>query len=55
MPLEIKYQDGGMTEWLKVTVLKTVVPLWYRGFESPSLRFCQALPNVSADSAYGLR
>ena len=27
-----------MTEWLKVTVLKTVVPLWHRGFESLSLR-----------------
>ena len=29
---------GGMAEWFKATVLKTVVPLWYRGFESLSLR-----------------
>ena len=27
-----------MSEWFKVMVLKTIVPIKHRGFESPSLR-----------------
>ena len=29
---------GGMAEWTNATVLKTVIPYGYRGFESHSLR-----------------
>ena len=38
-PLDFEVRPGGMAEWLKATVLKTVVGgNVYRGFESHSLR-----------------
>ena len=44
-------QDGGMAEWFKAAVLKTVVRK-YRGFESYSLRQRDAGPNLAQANGY---
>ena len=41
--------SGGMAEWTMAAVLKTVMQLLYRGFESHSLRQCIA--KLMANSA----
>ena len=40
--------SGGMAEWTNATVLKTVMRLTHRGFESHSLRQCRIVPVILA-------
>ena len=44
----IKINFGGMPEWFKGTVLKTVVAKYYREFESHSLRFLTGSQKTAA-------
>ena len=52
----ISFPHGGMAEWFKAAVLKTVVPFARnRGFESYSLRHHRIVHGEMAESAEGAR